>query len=219
MEQTIIEHSYTEREEVMHTLTHWFGTIFVSLGSGCLITLAALTGDPWKIVSVSVFSFSMIFLYSASTAYHAARNPVVKRRLRIMDHISIYILIAGTYTPFVLVSLRGWIGWTMFGIVWGMAVCGMVLKSFFTGRFKVLSVTLYLIMGWMIILTLKPLYEAIPISGLVFLILGGAFYSGGVYFYLRKDKEFYHGIWHVFVLVATIMHFFSVLYSCVLPIK
>lgn len=219
MEQTITEHTYTDREELMHTITHWFGTMFVSLGSGCLITLAALTGDPWKIVSVSIFSFSMILLYSASTAYHVAKNPVAKRRLKIMDHISIYILIAGTYTPFLLVSLRGWIGWTMFAVVWSMVAGGIVLKSFCTGKYKKLSVTLYLVMGWLVIFTIKPLLAVLPVTGLVFLILGGLFYSGGVYFYIRKDKEFYHGIWHLFVLVATIMHFFAVLYSCVLPVN
>lgn len=219
MENTITEHCYSDREEVMHSLTHWFGTMFVCLGSGCLITLASLTGDPWKIVSVSIFSFSMILLYSASTAYHTVKNPVAKRRLKVMDHISIYILIAGTYTPFLLVNLRGCIGWTMFGVVWGMAIGGTVLKSFFTGRLKTLSICLYLLMGWMVMFTLKPLYNALPAIGLVFLLLGGLFYSGGVYFYMRKDKEFFHGIWHLFVLVATIMHFFSILYSCVLPVN
>ena len=219
MTQTITEHTYSEREEVMHSLTHWFGTMCVSLGSGCLITLASLTGDPWRIVSVSIFSFSMILLYSASTAYHTARNPVAKRRLKIMDHISIYILIAGSYTPFLLVNLRGRVGWTMFGIVWAMAAAGTVLKVFFTGRYKKLSVSVYLVMGWMVVFTAKPLFNALPVTGLVFLALGGLFYSGGVYFYMRKDKEFFHGIWHLFVLAATIMHFFAVLYSCVLPVN
>ncbi|MGB2578780.1 hemolysin III [Elusimicrobium simillimum] len=200
----------------MHTLTHWIGTIFVSLGAGCLITLAAITGDPWKITSVSIFSASMITLYVASTLYHAAVSPVAKARLKIFDHVSIYILIAGTYTPFLLVNLRGTAGWVMFGIVWALAFGGTIMKLFLTGKYKKLSVAIYLGMGWIALFAIKPFIQNIPTVGLVFIVIGGLLYSGGVYFYVRKDKAFFHGIWHLFVLAGTIMHFFAVLFGSVL---
>jgi len=215
----VISHlPYSKKEELVHTLTHWIGTIFVSLGAGALITLAALTGDPWKIVSVSVFSASMITLYVASTLYHATVSPAAKKRMKIFDHISIYILIAGTYTPFLLVNLRGASGWVMFGCIWFLAVLGAVMKFFFTGRLKKLSIAVYLGMGWFVIFAFRGILAKVPLTGIIFLILGGLFYSGGIYFYIRKDKAFYHGIWHVFVLLGTIMHYFAVLFSCVLPL-
>ncbi|ACC97901.1 Channel protein, hemolysin III family [Elusimicrobium minutum Pei191] len=213
----IISHNaYTKGEELMHALTHWIGTIFVSFGAGVLITIAALTGDPWKIVSVSIFSASMITLYVASTLYHAAISPVAKRRLKIFDHISIYILIAGTYTPFLLINLRGVFGWVMFGIVWALALGGTIMKLFFTGRFKILSLAIYLGMGWIAIFAIKPFIQNVPSLGMIFIVIGGLLYSGGVYFYIRKDKAFYHGIWHLFVLAGTMVHFFAVLFGCVL---
>lgn len=202
----------------MHALTHWIGTILVALGSGSLITLAALTGDAWKIVSVSIFCASMITLYIASTLYHAARRPAAKRRLKIFDHISIYILIAGTYTPFLLVNLRGPFGWWMFGFIWALAAGGTVKDMFIVGKYKKLSTAIYLGMGWISIFCIKYFIEKIPLTGLVFIALGGLFYSAGCYFYIRKDKVFFHGIWHLFVLAGTIMHFFAVLYSSVLPL-
>ncbi len=203
----------------MHSLTHWIGTIIVSLGSGCLITLAALSGEPVKIVSVSIFCASMIILYCASTLYHVARNEKAKSKLKVLDHSSIYLLIAGTYTPFLLVNIRGAIGWGMFCVIWAMALLGITAKIFFAEKIKKISVAVYLVMGWLVVFAVKPLIMTVPKAGLIFLVIGGLLYSAGVYFYIRKDKEFYHGIWHIFVLVATIMHFFAVLYGCVLPIK
>ncbi|MCL2888141.1 MAG: hemolysin III family protein [Elusimicrobia bacterium] len=218
MSNLISHNPYSEGEELMHALTHWIGTILVALGSGSLITLAALTGDAWKIVSVSIFCASMITLYIASTLYHAARRPAAKRRLKIFDHISIYILIAGTYTPFLLVNLRGPFGWWMFGFIWALAAGGTVKDMFIVGKYKKLSTAIYLGMGWISIFCIKYFIEKIPLTGLVFIALGGLFYSAGCYFYIRKDKVFFHGIWHLFVLAGTIMHFFAVLYSSVLPL-
>ena len=215
----LISHApYTEGEELMHSLTHWIGTILVSLGSGALITLAALTGDAWKIVSVSVYCASMLTLYIASTLYHAARKPAAKRRLKIFDHISIYILIAGTYTPFLLVNMRGTAGWVMFGVVWALVLGGTVKEIFLVGKYKLLSTAIYLGMGWIAIILVQQFWQKLPLNGLIFVALGGLFYSGGCYFYIRKDKLFYHGVWHLFTLAGTIMHFFAVLYSSVLPI-
>ena len=216
MSNLISHNPYSEGEELMHSLTHWIGAMLVCLGSGSLITLAALTGDAWKIVSVSVFCASMITLYTASTLYHAARGPAAKRRLKIFDHISIYILIAGTYTPFLLVNLRGVLGWWMFGIIWTLAAAGIVKDLFIVGKYKIFSTSVYLGMGWIAVFCIKYFIESVPVKGLVFLALGGLFYSGGCYFYIRKDKVFYHGVWHLFTLAGTIMHFFAVLYGTVL---
>lgn len=210
---------YTQREELMHTLTHWIGTIIVCIGSGCLITLAALGGEAVNIVSVSIFCLSMIVLYCASTLYHVARNETAKRRLKVFDHSSIYVLIAGTYTPFLLINIKGTTGWVMFCVIWSMALLGITAKIFFADRIKKISVAVYLVMGWLIVFAVKPLINTVPGTGLIFLAIGGLLYSVGVYFYIRKDKEFYHGIWHIFVLLATIMHFFAVLYGCVLPLQ
>jgi hemolysin III len=209
---------YSDREELMHSLTHWLSTIIFSLGGGALITLASLSADAWKIASVSIFVFSMVFLYSASTLYHDARKEKAKRKLKILDHVAIYILIAGTYTPFTLINMRGAVGWTLFGVIWGVALAGTVKDLFLIGKYKKFSLFLYMIMGGMIFFSIKPFLETVPGTGIIFLILGGVFYYGGVYFYVRKDKEFYHGIWHLFVFAGTLMHYFAVLFACVLPL-
>ncbi|MCL2289922.1 MAG: hemolysin III family protein [Bacteroidetes bacterium] len=210
---------YTRREETMNVLTHWIGTIVVGIGSGCLITLSVLSGSVTKIASVSIYSFCMIMLYCASTLYHFEENESVKKKLKVLDHASIYLLIAGTYTPFLLINLKGSIGIILFVIVWSIALLGITAKIFFLNKFKKLSLAVYLVMGWIIVFAIKPLIVAISITGLIFIALGGIFYSGGVYFYVRKDKEFYHSIWHIFVLLGTIMHFFAVLYGSLLPIR
>lgn len=206
---------YTKQEELVHVITHWIGSILVCLGSGSLITLAALTGSAVKIVSASVFSASMILLYCASTLYHFAQSARAKSKLKVVDHASIYLLIAGTYTPFLLVNIQGATGLTMMIVIWTMALAGVIGKIFFLGKLKKISVAVYVIMGWVIVFALKPMIELVPLRGLIFLLIGGLFYSGGVYFYIRKDKEYYHGVWHVFVLLGTIFHFFAVLYSII----
>jgi len=216
LKKFFISKPYTKREELMHILTHGIGAVVVSLVSGCLITLAALTGNTVKIVSISIFCASVVILYCASTLYHLAENPKAKRRLKVLDHASIYLLIAGTYTPFLLVNLAGPVGTAMFIIVWTMALLGITAKIFFIQKFKKISVAVYLVMGWMIIFAIKPMIENINPTGLTFMAAGGLLYSCGVYFYIRKDKEFYHGIWHIFVLIATLLHFFAVLYGVVM---
>lgn len=213
----LVKKPYTKEEEVMHWLTHGIGAIIVSLGGGALVALAAVFGDRYQIIGVSVFCASMVTLYCASTLYHVVEDPAAKRRLKVFDHVSIYYLIAGTYTPFLLVNMRSTLGFIVLGIVWGVAVAGTFLKIFFINKLKKFSVALYLAMGWTVVFVAKPFVRTLPLTGLVFLILGGLFYSGGVYFYLRKDKKYYHGVWHIFVLLGTIMHFFAVLYSCVVP--
>lgn len=208
---------YTIKEEIWNSIIHGVG---IALSIACLVILvmfSAFDGNVWAVVSTAIFGTSMIVLYSASTIYHAISSKKWKTRLKKFDHISIYYLIAGTYTPFLLVNMRGAIGWTLFGIVWGLALIGTFLKLLSSGSgTKLWSIGLYLMMGWMVVFASKQLVANLPIIGLVFLILGGAFYTLGIIFYIWKSKKYTHAIWHFFVLVGTIMHFFAVLYGCVL---
>ena len=208
---------YTIREEIWSSAVHGVG---IALGIAALVILvmfSSINGDVWAIVSSAIFGTSMILLYTSSTIYHAIPNPEIKKKLKKLDHISIYFLIAGTYTPFLLVNLRGPVGWTIFGIIWGLALIGTILKLCTQGSgTKVWSIALYLIMGWMIVFASKQMVAEIPTIGLIFLTLGGLFYTGGVFFYVWKSKQYTHAIWHFFVLAGTIMHFFAILYSCVL---
>ena len=209
---------YTMKEELFSSLIHGIGIILSIAGLILLVVLSAIYANVWAVVSTAIFGASMIVLYSASTLYHAIPNLETKKRLKKFDHISIYYLIAGTYTPFLLVNLRGALGWTIFGIVWGLALLGTILKLYSKNASgtKIWSIGLYLIMGWMIVLASKQLIEVLPTIGLVFLILGGLFYTLGIFFYVWKSKKYTHAIWHFFVLMGTIMHFFAILYSCVL---
>ncbi len=209
---------YTPKEELWNSIIHGTGIGLSIAGLVLLAVFSSIYGDAWVIVSTVIFGISMIVLYSASTLYHAIKNEHIKKRLKKFDHISIYYLIAGTYTPFLLVSLRGTLGWVLFGIIWGLAILGTILKlaSSTTNGTRAWSVTLYLLMGWMIVFASKSLAAAVPDLGLIFLVLGGAFYTFGILFYVWKSKKYTHAIWHLFVLVGTIMHFFAVLYSCVL---
>lgn len=209
--------SYTPKEELWNCIIHGTGIGLSVAGLVLLAVFSALYGDAWVIVSTVIFGASMIVLYTASTLYHAFRNENIKRRLKKFDHISIYYLIAGTYTPFLLVNLRGVTGWILFGIVWGLAVLGTVLKLTTSGSgTKIWSIGLYLLMGWLIVSASRQLAAAVPDLGLIFLILGGCFYTFGILFYVWKSRKYTHAVWHFFVLAGTVMHFFAVLYSCVL---
>lgn len=208
---------YTIKEEIWSSIIHGVGIALSIAGLVILVTFSAIYGDAWTVVSTAIFGTSMIVLYTASTVYHAVPNLELKKKLKKFDHISIYYLIAGSYTPFLLVTMRGATGWTVFGIVWGLALIGTFLKLFTQGSgTKLWSIGLYLIMGWMIVFASNKLIAELPTIGLVFLVLGGLFYTLGIFFYVWKSKKYTHAIWHLFVLVGTIMHFFAVLYSCVL---
>lgn len=208
---------YSLREEMWSSLIHGVGIALSIAGLVVLVTFTSIDGDLWAIVSTAVFGVSMVVLYTASTLYHAVSDLELKKRLKKFDHISIYYLIAGTYTPFMLVNMRGTTGWTIFGIVWGLALIGTFLKLFTQGSgTKIWSIGLYLLMGWMVIFASNQLVSQLPAIGLTFLVLGGLFYTFGVFFYVWKSKQYTHAVWHFFVLVGTIMHFFAVLYSCVL---
>ncbi len=216
MNSTVLT-KYTPKEELWNSIIHGTGIGLSVAGLVLLAVFSAIYGDAWVVVSTVIFGVSMILLYTASTLYHAIRNEQVKKRLKKFDHISIYYLIAGTYTPFLLVSMRGVIGWVLFGIVWGLAILGTVLKLATPANgTKIWSIGLYLLMGWLIVFASRSLAAAVPDLGLTFLILGGLCYTLGIGFYVWKSKKYTHAIWHLFVLVGTIMHFFAVLYSCVL---
>lgn len=208
--------TYTIAEEVWHSCVHGFGIVFGIVGLSLLIALSSIYGNAWSIVSCSIFGTTVILLYTASTLYHAIPNQRIKKRLKKFDHIAIYYLIAGTYTPFLLVCLNGAVGWTLFGIVWGLAFLGTYLKlTTNPSGTRWWSIGLYVLMGWLILFASHRLFSAISTPSIVFLILGGLFYTLGIFFYVRKKTKYMHAVWHFFVLLGTIMHFFAVLFSCV----
>jgi hemolysin III len=198
-------------EDRANLLTHAIGVGICLAGLAMMVVLAAMTGDPWKIVAVSVFGATLVQLYGSSMLYHAATIPAVKRKLRVWDHISIYFLIAGTYTPFLLVNLRGNWGWPMFGVMWALALGGLVKDMFLTGKAKIFSTILYVLMGWVIVVVMRPLAASLPVGAFVLLITGGAVYSlGAVIYVLDKKIPFGHAIWHLLVLGASVCHVLAV---------
>ena len=209
---TAILTKYTPKEELWNCIIHGLGIGLSITGLVLLAVFSALYGDAWVIVSTVIFGVSMTILYTASTLYHAFKDERIKRCLKKFDHISIYYLIAGTYTPFLLVSLRGTIGWIMFGIIWGLALLGTILKIKSSGSgTKVWSIGLYLAMGWLVVFASKSLARAVPELGMIFLVLGGLFYTFGILFYIWKSKKYTHAIWHFFVLGGSIFQFFCIL--------
>ena len=212
-----VKRPYTVREEIWSSLIHGIGIALSLAGLIVLVTLAAQNGNVWVVVSTAIFGVSMVVLYTVFSLYHAIPNPEIKLKLKKFDHISIYYLIAGTYTPFMLVNMRGSVGWTVFGIIWGLALIGTVLKLCTQGSgTKAWSIGLYLLMGWLVVFASKQLAARLPDIGLTFLVLGGLFYTLGIFFYVWKSRQYTHAVWHFFVLSGTVMHFFAVLYSCVL---
>lgn len=206
------------KEEIAASVTHGIGLALGVVGLAVLVVLAALKGSAWHIVSCSVYGVTLVFLYAASTLYHSIRSPRLKRILKVVDHSAIYLLIAGTYTPFTLVILRGGWGWTLFGLVWGLSLLGILFKIFFVDHFKVVSTSLYLVTGWLVVAALKPLVALMPSGGILWLLAGGVIYTVGVGFYAWRKLPFNHAIWHVFVLAGSICHYFAVLFY-VLPAK
>lgn len=198
--------SRQSREDVANVATHGFG-VLASVAGGCvLIILAALSGSAWSIVGVSVFAASLVILYSASTLYHASRNETTRRRLKILDHCAIYVLIAGTYTPFLITSLRGSWGWSLFGVIWGLAVTGIVFKLYFTGRYPRVSTAIYIAMGWLVLIAAGPLVRVLGAGTSGWLLAGGLTYTAGTIFYHIKRLPYAHAIWHMFVLSGSICH-------------
>jgi hemolysin III len=200
-------------EEIANSITHGIGALLSIAGLVILIVVAANKGTAWHVVSFAIFGATMVFLYASSTLYHSFTNKKVKSVLMRLDHAAIFALIAGTYTPFLLTTIRGPIGWTFFGIIWAAAIAGIVVRTIYLHRFRKLMVVIYLIMGWMFVFMLKPMLANLSSTSLLFLLIGGLSYTVGVIFYAWRSLPYGHGIWHLFVLGGTIGHFFAVLYS------
>jgi hemolysin III len=203
---------YDPKEEFWNVLTHGMGLFFSIAGLTLLVVFASLYESVWHIVSYSIYGASMVILYMASTMYHAAKKPTLKIRLNVFDHAAIYVLIAGTYTPLMLVTLRGPWGWSIFGIEWGLAITGIILKLFFAGRYDKISTLAYVLMGWLAIVAIYPLIVNLALGGLIWLLIGGIFYSIGAVFYLWHKLNYNHAIFHVFVLLGTLSHFICIFF-------
>ena len=197
-------------EEKINIITHAIGLLLSIAALVLLIIHASSNGSARHIVSFTIFGASMILLYSASTLYHYSQKPDIRRKLNILDHASIYVLIAGTYTPFTLVTLKGALGWSIFGVTWGIALAGVFLKLFYTGKYDKISTIAYVAMGWIIIFAVKPLIENLPINGLYWLLAGGILYTIGAFLYSIKKIKFNHAIFHVFVLLGSFSHFMAI---------
>ena len=198
--------------ERFNSISHLIGAVAALAGLVVAVVVAARQGDPWKIVSFSIYGTTLFLLYTISTLYHSLRGRA-KRFFHKLDHYSIYFLIAGTYTPFTLVTLRGGWGWTIFGIIWGLVVLGVVLESLPQKGNRVLSLVVYVLMGWLVLVALKPLLQALPGAGFAWLLAGGLFYTGGLVFYVFDEKvRHFHGIWHLFVLGGSVSHYVMILF-------
>ncbi len=199
-------------EEIANSISHGVGFLASLVGAPFLIVAAVREGSAWNVVGASIFVASMTLLYLSSTLYHAIPHERVKRVFWVFDHGAIYLLIAGTYTPFTLGVLRGGWGWTLFGLVWGMAILGITLKSVGRIRHPVWSTALYLGMAWLIVIAVRPLSQHLPLPGLIWLGMGGLFYTGGVGFYVARKVRYSHLVWHFFVLAGTACHYFAILW-------
>ena len=208
-------HRQSVREEIANSVSHGVGFVCAAAATPLLILAAAQSGSALKVVGVSIFAVSMVLLYFISMMYHALPRNRAKRVFQILDHAAIFILIAGTYTPFTFGILRGALGWSLFGIVWTLAVAGVIMKS--TGGLKhpILSNCIYLGMGWLILVGIRPLWQYLPVPGLVLLAAGGLAYTGGIVFYQAERMRYSHFVWHLFVLTGTVCHFSVIyLYCC-----
>ena len=201
----------TYGEEVANVVTHGIGAALAIAALAVLVTFASLRGDVWRVVSVSIFGATLVLLYLASTLYHAFRGPRMRRLFRTLDHSAIFLLIAGTYTPVTLVHLRGPWGWSLFGVIWGLAVAGIVAKVFLTGRLRILSTLAYVGMGWMALIALDPILRAVPTGLFAWILAGGVCYTLGIAFFAAKRLRYHHAVWHLFVLAGSICHFFGML--------
>ena len=202
---------YSLSEELLNAISHGLGALFGIVGTVLCIVKAANTGDPWRIVSGSIFGVTVLLLYLMSCLYHALKVNMAKRVFRVIDHCTIFLLIAGTYTPFTLVTLRGTIGWVLFGTVWGMAVLGITLNAVNLKKFSKISVACYLVMGWAIIAAFQPLTEALAPQGVSLLIWGGIAYTVGAILYgIGAKVKYFHSVFHFFCLAGTVLHFFAI---------
>jgi len=200
----------TRGEEIANSVSHGLGFALAVVAAPILIVAATRRGTLSDLIAVSVFAAAMVLMYLSSTLYHALPHGRAKRVFHVLDHAAIYLLIAGTYTPFTLGVLKGGWGWTLFGLVWGLAALGVLLKAFAGIRWHGISTAVYVGMGWLVLIAAKPLWDSLPLAGLAWLLAGGLAYTGGVYFYVRKDLRYGHLVWHLFVVAGTTCHFIAV---------
>lgn len=205
-----ITHQYSKKEEIANAITHGIGALLSIAALVLLIIYSSLYGDGWQIVSFTIFGFTMLLLYVSSTLVHSFPEGKAKYVFEILDHGSIYLFIAGTYTPYLLVSMRGPLGWSLFGIIWGIAIGGVVFKCFFVKKFLFTSTLIYVLMGWMIVFAWGTLTENIAHDGIVLLVVGGIFYTAGALFYVWRGFPYHHAVWHLFVIAGSLCHFFSI---------
>lgn len=205
-------HIFTRGEEIANSITHGVGAVLSIAALTLLIVFSVLFGDVWHIVSFTIFGVTMLLLYLSSTLVHSFPQGKVKDLFEIFDHASIYLFIAGTYTPFLFLAVKGTLGWTLFAVVWGLAIAGTVFKCFFVKRFLKTSTLLYVVMGWLIVFAWDTLVQNISMTSLVLLVSGGVLYTLGAIFYVWRGFKFHHMVWHLFVLAGSVSHFFSVLY-------
>ncbi len=217
MQSEVAVSRYSVAEEIAHTVTHGIGALLSIGGLVVLVAFSTLNGDAWHITSTSIYGVTLIMLYTASSLYHGIPHARAKQLLQRLDHAAIFLLIAGTYTPFTLVSLRGDWGWVLFGLVWTIAIAGVFLELACEKRYERLSLSLYLGLGWIVVLAIKPMLRSVEMGGLLLLLAGGLCYSLGVIFYVWKKLAYHHAIWHLFVLAGSVLHFFSILLYVVPP--
>ncbi|MCH5300177.1 MAG: hemolysin III family protein [Ruminococcus sp.] len=211
-----LNNRYTLGEEIFNSVSHGAGTLLAVGGTVVLIIVSAIFNDAWAVVSSAIYGASLIILYTMSTLYHAISNKKAKKFFRIMDHNTIFFLIAGTYTPITLAILRGALGWVLFGIVWGAAIIGIVFNSIDLEKFSKPSIVCYILMGWVVIFAIKPLIAATTPFFMTFLLLGGVFYTLGVIFYAIKKIKYFHSVWHLFTVVGSAFHFFAILFEIII---
>ncbi|MCK7555580.1 hemolysin III family protein [Chitinophaga sedimenti] len=209
--QKLNEYTYTHQQESVNGLIHGLGILFGLSGLPVLTGIATAHHNTPGIIGAGIYGFCFLMLFTCSTVFHLLRDPVVKRTFEILDHISIYFLIAGTYTPFLLVYFNNAFGITLLSILWGLALVGTVVKSWFTGRFNILSTIVYLIMGWIMVVGGRRFIESVPLSVMIMIAVGGLLYSIGVYYYLRDRRKYAHAVWHSFVLAGAMCHYVAVL--------
>ncbi|PLX99868.1 MAG: hemolysin III [Desulfuromonas sp.] len=210
--------AYTAREELANRLTHGLAVLLSVPGLVLMVVAAAETKDPYRIVSTSIFTLALLLFFCISTLYHTFTRPAVRYVFRVLDHAGIFVVIAGTYTPFTLVTLRHGHGWLLFGVVWGLAVVGMIFKTFMTHRLRILAPCLYLCLGWLVVLDLKDLMTTLAPGGFWLLLSGGVIYSLGLIFYAIDKIPYNHAIWHLFVVAGAVCHYLAV-YNYVIPLR
>ncbi|GEL76047.1 hemolysin III [Tenuibacillus multivorans] len=211
-----MSYQYTRKEEAVNALTHALGAVLSIAGLVILIIYSSIHGNAWHVVSVTVYGTSMLLMYLSSTIVHSLKDGRAKDIFLYIDHSSIYLFIAGTYTPILLVLLRGSVGWVLFGVIWGVAILGILFKIIFVKRFMIVSTLLYILLGWFIVFAWDPLAQEMELRGLIYLIIGGILYSVGSIFYMWRGFPYHHAVWHLFVVAGSAFHFFAILFYVVL---